>query len=134
MAGFIDFLKSVAGICATQPLDQEHWEVSGNRVTVDLSKATPLREDAGAVYLKGGGLKRPVLIVRTEDGEYRSFANRCTHAGRKLDPAPGSRTLRCCSVSHSTFDYEGNKIAGPARGPLETYATEVVDDKLIVTV
>ncbi|MCD6385613.1 Rieske (2Fe-2S) protein, partial [Candidatus Sumerlaeota bacterium] len=88
----------------------------------------------GAVYLKGKGLRKPILIVRTEDARFLAFANRCTHAGRKLDPVPGKPLLRCCSLSHSVFDYDGNNVKGPARKPLIRYETNLLEDELVIII
>jgi cytochrome b6-f complex iron-sulfur subunit len=84
------------------------------------------------VYLKGEGLDKPILILRTSDDKYLACADTCTHAGRKLDPVPGNPVLRCCSVGHSTFDYDGNVIKGPANQPLTRYETELSGDDLLV--
>ena len=39
-----------------------------------------------------------VLIVHGEDGEYHALENKCTHAGRRLDPLPGRPEVECCSI------------------------------------
>ncbi len=53
--------------------------------------------------------------------------------GRKLDAEPDGETLRCCSVNHSTFDYEGNKLSGPAKGPIQVYHSQEVDGNLVIS-
>jgi nitrite reductase/ring-hydroxylating ferredoxin subunit len=45
-------------------------------------------------------------------GGYRAFENKCAHAGRKLDPVPGTETVQCCSMGQLTYDYQGNVISG----------------------
>jgi nitrite reductase/ring-hydroxylating ferredoxin subunit len=127
----VDFFKALAGICRTLPLDPKHWEVEGSRVTVHFNDVLELSRPGGAVYLKGSGLKVPILVVRTNDG-CLCVENRCTHMGRKLDPEPDGKTLRCCSVSRSTFDYRGYKIAGPANGPVKIYSSRVDNGKLFI--
>jgi nitrite reductase/ring-hydroxylating ferredoxin subunit len=60
--------------------------------------------------------------------------NRCTHiGGRRLDPVEGKPELRCCSVGHSVFDYEGIKLSGLAKDPLTTFPVEQQGEELIVT-
>ncbi|GAI06791.1 unnamed protein product, partial [marine sediment metagenome] len=86
-----------------------------------------------AVYLRGGTLPKPVLLLRTEDDRFLAFEDRCTHFGRKLDPVPGESELRCCSLFHSTYDLEGNRLSGPAKRPLTSYAVEQSDGDLIIT-
>ena len=135
MTGVADVIKSILGICETKPLSDNLWSFEGNKARVRLSQMPEPCPKGGAVYLKGQGLRIPILLVRTEDDQYLAFANRCTHMGhRKLDPAPGQPILRCCSVSHSTFDYEGRRIDGPAKEPLTRYTIDLSDGDLIITI
>ena len=131
--GVVGFLKSIAGICDTPELDASLWHLEGSRAIVQVSRVSELQDPSGAVYLGGQGLSVPLLIVRGEDENYFAFANRCTHIGhRKLDPVPGKSQLRCCSVSHSIYDYQGNVVKGPAKKSITAYSTELKEDKLIV--
>lgn len=132
MSTILDFLKSVAGICRTSPLKPDLWELHGNRVIIRLHDVPELRLPGDAVYLEGKGLRNPILVVRKDDGEYLSVANRCTHFGRKLDPVPGEPLLRCCSVGRSTFDHDGNRLGGPAGKPLEVYRVELTNGELLI--
>jgi cytochrome b6-f complex iron-sulfur subunit len=127
----IGFFKAILGICETPPLDAALWTVEGNQVTIRLAEAAALAPVGGAVRLEGKGLASPVLVVHTGD-HYLAFENRCTHGGRKLDPVAGKDELRCCSLNHSRFDYEGNKLSGPAEGALKKYAVEKRGEELIV--
>jgi cytochrome b6-f complex iron-sulfur subunit len=133
MGNIGDFFKSVLGICETEELNSDLWRLDGADARITLGQAPQLQQPDGAVYLKGKGLKYPVLVVKAEGERYLAFANRCTHIGhRKLDPVPGKSTLRCCSVNHSTYDYEGKRTSGPAKGDLETYEVELENGELVV--
>ena len=134
MSGIVDFFKAIAGICRTQPLSPDLWDMKGNTIKIKLSQVAELQHPGGAIYVKGAGLKRPILVVRGDDNSYYAFKNRCTHGGRKLDPVEGKPVLRCCSVNHSTFDFEGNKLTGPAKGPIQVYKSEVLNDELVIEV
>ena len=127
----IGFVKAILGICETPPLDAGLWTVEGNQVTIRLGEATALAPAGGAARLEGNGLASSVLVVHTGD-HYLAFENRCTHGGRRLDPVAGREELRCCSVHHSRFDYEGNKVFGPAEGSLKRYAVEKRGGELVV--
>jgi nitrite reductase/ring-hydroxylating ferredoxin subunit len=129
----IGFFKAILGICETPPLDAGVWTAEGNQVTVRLGEAAALASAGGAVRLEGQGLASSVLIVHTDSNHYLAFDNRCTHGGRKLDPIAGREELRCCSVNHSRFDYQGNKLSGPAKGPLKKYGVEKRGEELVVT-
>ena len=133
MAGVCQFFKALLGICETKPLSPELWSVEGGKVVVKLSQKPDAILKGGAVYLQGKGLERPLLILHTDDDKYLSFTNRCTHAKRKIDPIAGERKLRCCSVNHSTFDYDGKPLSGPAKESLKHHQVEVSQGNLMVT-
>jgi len=128
----LDFFKAILGICKTAPLDAALWTAEGNQVTVRLGEASALAPEGGAARLEGSGLSSSVLIVHAGQDEYLAFENRCTHGGRRLDPVEGKSELRCCSVNHSRFDYQGNKLSGPAEGALKRHAVEKPGEELIV--
>ena len=132
MASLPGIIKSILGICETKPLSPDLWSLEGNKVRLKLGQVPELSQKRGAVYLKGQGLSKPILIVRTEDDQYLAFANKCTHMGRKLDPVPGEPLLRCCSIGHSTFDYQGRRISGLAKESLTQYLIDLVEGDLVV--
>ncbi len=139
MRWLIDFIKSLLGICETRPLGTDFWTMEDGSVHVKLSEMPDLCEKGKGVYLKGQGLHKPVLIVRTDDDQYLAYTNRCTHFGhRKLDPVPGPEpgqpVLRCCSVNHSTFDFEGNRLTGPAKENLVQHEVELSSGDLVIKI
>lgn len=126
--------ERLLGKCDTGPLSPELWSVEGDKVRVNLGRMDEPLAKGGAVYLKEQGLQRPVLVMRTDDDQYLAFEDRCTHiGGRKVDPVPGEARLRCCSLSHSVFDLDGNVVKGPAKDPLKKYAVEQTDGDLLIT-
>ncbi len=129
----MSIFKAVLGICETKPLGSNLWSLEGSKVQVKLSQMPEPLPKGGAVYLRGGGLSKPVLLLRTEDDRYLAFEDRCTHFGRKIDPVPGEAKLRCCSLFHSTYDLEGKNISGAAKMPITRYAVEQSDGDLVIT-
>jgi nitrite reductase/ring-hydroxylating ferredoxin subunit len=132
MLGIMGFINSLRGKCDTKPLDAQSWSHEGGTVRVKLGQASELSTRGGAVYLEGQGLDKPVLVVRTDDDKYAAFANKCTHGGRKLDPVSGQQVLRCCSLGHAQYDYDGKVIKGPAKESISRYQTEVSDGDLVI--
>ena len=128
-----DFFRSLAGICDTERLDDTLWEIREGRAAVPLGRVPQLGPAGGAVYLAGKGLKKPILLMNAGGGGYLAYTNACTHGGRKLDPASDGRGLRCCSVNHSTFDLDGAKTGGPAKGPLTTHEVEEREGTLLIS-
>ena len=129
----VGFFKAILGICQTPPLDAGLWTAEGNEVTIRLGETAALIPVGGATRLEGKGLASSVLVVHADGDEYLAFENRCTHGGRRVDPVAGKEELRCCSVNHARFDYQGNKLSGPAKGPLKKYAVERRGEELVVT-
>ncbi len=129
----MSIFKAMLGICETKPLSTNLWSLKGNKVKVKLSQVPEPLPKGDAVYLKGGGLPKPVLLLRTEDDRYLAFEDRCTHFGRKLDPVPGEAKLRCCSLFHSTYDLDGKNISGAAKNPLKCYTVEQSNGDLQIT-
>jgi nitrite reductase/ring-hydroxylating ferredoxin subunit len=128
------FFKRLFGICDTQPpADPSCWSYSDGRLEVDLDKAPEL-EAGGAIRLEGGSLPTRVLLVRDKDGEVHAFENRCTHAGRRLDPLEGSTDVRCCSVGKTTFDVSGKKLSGMGKDDIKVWDVERDGEKLSVLI
>lgn len=127
------FFQALLGKCDTKPLDVGLWKIEGDKVKVQIEKAAVGK--GGATYLFGNGLKKPILIVRTAEDKYLAFENSCPHGKRKIDPVLGEAKLRCCSLGHSTFDYDGKVLGGPAkgRGTLKRYAADMSGGELVIT-
>jgi cytochrome b6-f complex iron-sulfur subunit len=134
MAGVCKFFKALLGICETKPLSPDLWSVEGGKVVIKISQKPDAIPKGGAAYLQGKGLQEPLLVVHTDDDKYLSFTNRCTHAKRKIDPVAGEPKLRCCSVNHSKFDYDGKPLSGPAKEPLKRHQVELSQGNLVLTV
>jgi nitrite reductase/ring-hydroxylating ferredoxin subunit len=129
-----NFLQRLLGLCATPPpRDPDCWQVRDGRLVVDLARAPELERPDGALRLEGRGLPQRVLVVRAAGGAYHAFRNRCTHAGRRLDPLPGAGQVQCCSVGKSTFDHGGRRIAGSARKDLVTFPVHQEEGRLVIT-
>ncbi|MBW1710957.1 MAG: Rieske (2Fe-2S) protein [Deltaproteobacteria bacterium] len=127
--------KRLFGICETKPpLDDACWDFSEGKVEIDLERASELTNPGGAIRLEGKGLPEKVLVVNGNDGSLHAFHNKCTHGGRRIDPLAQTENIRCCSVSKSTFDYSGQLISGPAKGPLKAYKLETENGKATISI
>jgi nitrite reductase/ring-hydroxylating ferredoxin subunit len=128
----LSIFKAILGICETKPLAETAWELKEGRAAVDLKAASELSTKGGAVYLKGKGLKKPILVVRGDDNKLYAYENRCTHFHRKIDPVPGEGKLKCCSVNHSTFNYDGKPLSGPAKHDVKRYEAKESGGRLVI--
>ena len=128
------FFKRLFGICETQlPADPQAWSVQDGTVRIDLSRTAELKIPGSGVRLEGKGLDPRLLVFKGDDGQYHAIANRCTHMGRRIDTIAGSNTIQCCSVSKSTFTYDGQPVGGAAQKPVKTYPVAQDGETLIVT-
>lgn len=129
------FFKMLFGICQTaSPADDGCWNFANGKIEVQLDRAPELENQGGAIRLEGNGSPERVLVIHGRDGQFHAYKNRCTHAGRRIDPFEGTDSLKCCSIFKSTFDYEGNVISGAAKKPLTPFKVEQGAGKLTVSV
>ncbi len=126
--------QRILGICATsKPQNDKSWQYESGVLTIYLSRTQELTQPGTAVRFEGENLPKRVLVVLSENGEYKAFHNRCTHLGhRRLDYVPGTGTVQCCSINKSTYTFAGEKIHGPNRKPVETFSVEKQGDELSV--
>lgn len=90
----------------------------------------------GAVKLTLGGAdgsQRKVIVVRPGEGDYRAFADACTHNGKELDYLHSAALLACCGKS-SRFDLSGEVLQGPAEVALSCYRVWREDGELVIEV
>lgn len=128
------FLKRLFGICETpKPGDPQAWTTQNGSVRIDLTRMPELEPPGSGVRLEGKGLDPRLLVFHGDDGGYHAIANRCTHMGRRIDTIAGSNTIQCCSVSQSTFTYDGQPAGGAAKKPVKTYPVAQDGQTLTIT-
>lgn len=126
-------LQRIFGICATQqPKDEGCWTVYGKRVEVDLARAPELSAPFGAIRMEGKKLPVRLLLVRGDGDRFHTFQNQCRHMGRRLDPVPGTRTVQCCSIGKSTYDFTGQVMSGSAKKDIATFETTRNGERVII--
>jgi len=126
--------KKIFGICETKPpVDNSAWSVVGNAVTLDLGRLPELAKAGGAVRLEGNGLSARIFVMKGDNGEFYVYENRCTHMGRRLDPGERDGTVKCCSVSGSVFDLNGNPVGGAAKKPVTMFPVSLDGNQLRIS-
>lgn len=73
----------------------------------------------------------PVLLIMTEDGQYRAFSARCTHRGCVVRYLPDMHQIYCPCHS-GFFDVSGRVLSGPPPKPLLAFAVEIQNGEIIV--
>jgi nitrite reductase/ring-hydroxylating ferredoxin subunit len=125
--------QRILGVSKTKaPEDPECWRYDGGKVVLDWARVPELHKPCGAVRLEGQGLPERILLIYGMDGRFHAFKNKCSHMGRRLDPGKDISTLRCCSLSKSTFDYAGKVVSGPAKESLQALPVENRKCKVVI--
>ncbi|GAB4366052.1 MAG: Rieske (2Fe-2S) protein [Calditrichia bacterium] len=76
--------------------------------------------------------RKPVIVIRTEQGEFRAFAATCTHLDCIVQYRQDTRQI-WCACHNGIYDLNGRNISGPPPRPLEKYAVNIANDEIIVT-
>lgn len=114
------------------PPGSYRWE--GSRVILEARAAEALIPPGGALRLALGPAEDPaqqILLLRSAEGAYYAFADRCSHKGKPLYFIPEEGMLRCHS-GKSKFDLRGQVLRGPAERRLEPYRVRREGEALVV--
>jgi nitrite reductase/ring-hydroxylating ferredoxin subunit len=126
-----NIFQRIFGIPATKPpADVGSYVFKDDKLTIDLNRTPELSTPWGAIQLEDGDIPVKVLVLQDGEGDYRAFRNHCEHAGRKLDPVPGSETVQCCSIGKSVYDYDGEVLSGSSEKPITQYTVKVENGNL----
>jgi nitrite reductase/ring-hydroxylating ferredoxin subunit len=119
---------------STPSLPSGSYRAQDGRLCVDLAKVGDLLSIGGSAKCtveEVDGSERKVIIVRSDEADYRAFANACTHNGKELDYLHGDGWLACCGRS-SRFDLRGQVVQGPAEDALPTYPVSEESGELVI--
>ena len=124
------FLATIAGFIF--PALSYLWPVTQKGPAVGRKEVGALDEIPlwGAKKVIIGG--SAILLVRTPDGVNASSAI-CTHLGCIVDWDDKKRQI-VCPCHAGIFDYKGKVISGPPPKALPSYAVNIINDKIFVTI
>jgi cytochrome b6-f complex iron-sulfur subunit len=92
-------------------------------------KPEDVAADTGKIFKFGN---QPGILIRTPAGELRAFSAVCTHLGCIVQYRPDLAHIWCaCHNGH--YDLNGKNIAGPPPRPLEEYAVNTRNDRIVVS-
>ena len=107
------------------PPKQAEVEVS----SVKAGKLNEMEKDSGKIIKFG---TKPVILIRTADGELRAFSATCTHLDCTVQYRKDMGTI-WCACHNGTYDLNGRNISGPPPKPLEEYDVKVVNEEIVIT-
>ncbi len=119
-----DLMGAAAGIALTGCAGQaEKWEpaevaATDGVVEIDIADHPELATPGGMVALKPDGAKKPVLVMRVENDQFRVMSLRCPHLGCVVRWDTATQEL-VCPCHGSRFADTGQVSKGPAKSSLK---------------
>ena len=108
-----------------KPPQQAEVEVSSVRV----GKLADIPKDSGQIVRFGN---KPVIVVRTANGDLRAFSAVCTHLDCTVQ-YKRDMGLIWCACHNGKYDLNGRNIAGPPPRPLDEYRVIVQGEEVFVS-
>ena len=95
---------------------------------VAAGKVSDLKANSGKIVRFGS---RPVLLIRTNETEWRAFSAVCTHLNCTVQYQEAGRQI-WCACHNGLYDLEGRNVSGPPPRPLESYVVHVIGGDVVV--
>ncbi|HCV42528.1 MAG TPA: plastoquinol--plastocyanin reductase [Bacteroidetes bacterium] len=134
-----DFLKYVLGgglmawvasvvyplFAYLKPPKQAEVEVS----SVKVGKLATIEKDSGTIVRFGN---KPVILLRTSNGELRAFSATCTHLDCTVQYRKDLGVI-WCACHNGKYDFNGKNIAGPPPRPLDEFRVVVQGEEVFIS-
>jgi len=76
--------------------------------------------------------RRPVILVKTDQGKFVALSATCTHLDCIVQYKKNTKQI-WCACHNGTYDLNGRNVSGPPPKPLENFAVKIIDDEIIIT-
>lgn len=76
--------------------------------------------------------RKPVIIVRTEDGEFHALEATCTHLECIVQFNEDTSQI-FCACHNGIYDLNGRNLSGPPPRPLGELEVTIIDDEIVIT-
>jgi Rieske Fe-S protein len=76
--------------------------------------------------------RKPVLLLRTDSGDFRAFDATCTHLDCIVQYRQDTKQI-WCACHNGVYDLKGRNVSGPPPRPLHEYAVNIVEDEIMVS-
>ena len=104
-------------------------EAEADPAVVNVGNADDFAPNTGTIFKMG---RKPGILIRTQEGEFRAFYATCTH----LDCTVQYRDdmgLIWCACHNGRYDLNGINIAGPPPRPLTPLKVNVAEGSVFVS-
>ena len=128
----------IGGFSRTPEISPDAWLMADGKLVIEPGMADSLKKPGGSGKLTIGdhitGEETRVLVIHHKEGQFKAFADCCTHGCRELNYLHEKKQLDCSSFGKSAFTLNGKVIKGPAENPLQTYSLEKTESKIIIKI
>jgi len=100
-----------------------------NVQSVKAGTANDFPKSSGQIVRFG---REPVILIRTETGDFRAFSATCTHLDCIVQYRTDLKQI-WCACHNGTYDLRGRNVSGPPPRPLTEFTVNVVNDEIFVT-
>jgi Rieske Fe-S protein len=123
-----DVMGAVAGLalasCSRAPkFETKNVEAKQGMVEIDIKDYPELGTAGGMVALQPSNVRKPVLVMRVENDQFRVLSLKCPHLGCTVRWDPEMQDFTC-PCHGSRFDDRGAVTKGPADTSLQQYRSE----------
>jgi Rieske Fe-S protein len=118
----------------TPAINPEAFTLTGNILTIDLSKEPIVSSVGGAVKVIHADIPESMIIAHVEDSRFEIASLLCPHRGVEVEYDHAYTNFECASLGSSTFAVDGKNISGPAETPLKEYESVLKDGVLIIEI
>ena len=96
--------------------------------SVSAGSATEFPTNSGKIIQFG---RKPVLVIKDENGEFHAFDGTCTHLDCIVQYRDDAKQI-WCACHNGFYDLSGRTISGPPPRPLEEFTVNIVEDEIII--
>lgn len=100
-----------------------------NLTTLKVAKVDEIAPNSARMFKYG---RKPGLLVRTQDGQFRAYSAVCTHLDCTVQFRPDWGII-WCACHNGRYDLTGRNIAGPPPRPLTPYQVNIQDGEVYVS-
>lgn len=75
--------------------------------------------------------RKPVILIRKDDGEFRAFEATCTHLDCIVQYKRDAKQITC-ACHNGIYDMNGLNVSGPPPRPLQQYDVQIIRDEIVI--
>lgn len=101
-------------------------EANVNSIKAGLASEFPA--NSGKIVKFG---RKPVILIKTDNGEFRAFAATCTHLDCIVQYRQDTKQI-WCACHNGIYDLQGRNLSGPPPRPLDEFTVNIINDEILI--